>query len=181
MRSPEMGGTPPPPKEAKPRYIVGAKKNPDGTMDYSGAMTWNGPKNSESQKTPEFQQDIKAIITYLDELDSLLDQKTFKPGWKPLDTHLNRNITGITAFVRVLDQVSPEEFRVLVQKVRSVETKIRQALDVCKAEKIKREIGINKNRDGLQGEYVPDSTFMWLEKEGPAVLQSLKDLESRVK
>lgn len=181
MKNSEMGGMPPAPKEEKPRYVVGAKKNPDGSMDYSKAASWDGPKSgAEKEKTPEFQQDVQAIIKHLDKLNELLDEENFRLGWSQLDTHLNHNITGITAFERVLSQVSPAEYDAIVHKAGQVENKLRQALDLCKAEKVKEEIWHKNHGNGPKAEYVSDSTFMWLEKEGPAVMQSLKELRGKV-
>jgi len=39
----------------KPRYIVGAKRNTDGTWDYSGAASWEGPKKEPTVKPPSGQ------------------------------------------------------------------------------------------------------------------------------
>lgn len=172
-----MGGfSSEPQKEKKPKekFIVGARRNPDRTMDYSKAMTWDGPKSgAEKEKTPEFQQDVQAIMKHLDKLDELLDPENFSPGWSQLGTHLNHNITGITAFERVLSQVSPEEYNAIAQKASQIESKLQQALDRSKAEQIKRE-------QDMGGEYVYKDVFMWLEKEGPAVMQSLKELRDKV-
>ena len=35
---------PPEPNEKKPRFFVGAEKNPDGTWDYSRALEWEDPE-----------------------------------------------------------------------------------------------------------------------------------------
>jgi len=60
MRSPEMGGFPPeqPPKEEKPKreFVVGAKKNPDGTMDYSRAMTMADPEGKFAKAADEAEE-----------------------------------------------------------------------------------------------------------------------------
>jgi len=174
MKNPEMGGIPPAPKEEKPRYVVGAIKNPDGSMDYSKAASWDGPKSSaEKAKTPEFQQDVQAIMKHLDKLDEFLDPENFRPGWSQLGTQLNHNITGITAFERVLSQISPAEYDAIDQKAGQIENKLQQALDRCKAEQLKRD-------QDMGGEYVYKDVFTWLEKEGPAVMQSLKELRDKV-
>jgi len=174
MKNPEMGGMPPTPKEEKPRYVVGAKKNPDGSIDYSRAATWSGPKSGEQkEQTTEFQQDVKAIMKHLDNLDELLDPEKLRPGWGQLGTHLNQNVTGITAFKRVLSEVSPEEYNVLVQKAGQIEDKMEQALNKVKDAKLKRE-------QGEGGEYIDEGVFIWLEKEGPAVMESLKELRDIV-
>jgi len=175
MKNPEMSEMPPAPKEEKPRYVVGVEKNPNGSMDYFKAMTWDSPKSdAEKEKTPEFQQAVQAIMKYLDKLDKLLDPDNFRPGWSQLNTHLNLNIMGITAFERVLSQISPEEYDAVSQKASQIEVKMQQALDKCKAEGIKREIHLGGK------DYKDNPTFLWLEKEGPYVMQSLKELRDKV-
>jgi len=44
MNTAERGGVPPEPNIDKPRFAVGAKKNPDGTWDYSRAMEMQDPE-----------------------------------------------------------------------------------------------------------------------------------------
>jgi len=67
MRNPEMGGfTPEQPKEEKPqaekpRYVVGAKQNPDGSWDYSKAMTMLSKE--ESQEAIERAKQREEIIS----------------------------------------------------------------------------------------------------------------------
>ena len=51
----------------KPRHIVGAKKNPDGTWDYSQAASYEGPKNEASSK-PASEQDLEKRKKELDEI-----------------------------------------------------------------------------------------------------------------
>lgn len=124
---------------------------------------------TEKIETVEFQEYVQKILRHLDTLDELLDPAKFKPGWGPLPTHLNLNISGILAFRRVLSETSTEERQAMAQKADVIEEKMRRALDLCNAEKVKRE------RD-MGGEYVTEETFKWLEKEGPAVMQSLREL-----
>ncbi len=51
----------------KPRYIVGAQKNPDGTWDYSKAASWEGPKKEQTTKPPS-EQDLEKRKKELDEI-----------------------------------------------------------------------------------------------------------------
>lgn len=48
-------------------YIVGAKKNPDGTWDYSQAASWEGPKQEQPAKQPST-QDLEKRRRELDEV-----------------------------------------------------------------------------------------------------------------
>ena len=68
MRNPEMGGFTPEqqpeeekPQTEKPRYVVGAKKNPDGSWDYSKAMVMLSEE--ESQDAIEKAKQREEIIT----------------------------------------------------------------------------------------------------------------------
>lgn len=156
-------------KEPTPSYLVGVKKNPDGSLDYSQAATWEGLK-SYKEKEPELREDVQKILKHLDQLDEVLAQDIFKLNSSNLDRNLNHNLTAITAFSRVLDTISRHEYAAIIHKAHRIEDKMRQALDKCKAEKIKRE-------HDMGGEYVHESTFRWLEQEGPAVMKSLATLK----
>ncbi|MDP3771800.1 MAG: hypothetical protein Q8Q94_00280 [bacterium] len=63
MKSPEMGGSTPeqPSEQEKPksRIFVGAKRNPDGTMDYSKAMTMDDPEGKIARGFEKAEQDRK--------------------------------------------------------------------------------------------------------------------------
>lgn len=167
MKNPEMGGVSPEPNKEGGRRFVGAQKNPDGTWDYSHAMS----VESSKENSEEFQKYVQKILNHLDKLDELLDSATFKPGWPQLGTLLNQNITGITAFKRVLEKVSQEEYDAIVQKANIVEKNMKLALAFCEAEKTKRDEG----EDGTT--YVDNATFAFLRDEGPAVLEALHKLE----
>lgn len=57
-----MGGfTPEQPEEEKPRYVVGAKQNPDGSWDYSKAMVMLS--NEESPEAVERAKQREEIIS----------------------------------------------------------------------------------------------------------------------
>ena len=164
-------------REVKPTYIVGAKKNPDGSMDYSKSASMIWPKeagipdnqHNSANEAPEHQEYVKSILKHLDWLNDLLDMNNFRPEQASLSTHLNMNITGILSFERVLSWVSDTERIAITNKANEVEGKMQQALDVCKSESVKREAW-------MDGKYVHQSVFNWLAKEGPAVISSLKEL-----
>jgi len=56
MNTAERGGMPPEPNEDKPRFVVGAKKNPDGTWDYSRSMEMKDPEGKLAKGVEEMKQ-----------------------------------------------------------------------------------------------------------------------------
>lgn len=167
------------------RVFVGTRKNPDGSIDYSRAMELkmdkgqqNESKDIEQVEDAEFSKDVQAILKHLDGLDKLLDPKSFKADWPGLDRTLNMNITGITAFRRVLSEVSAQEADAMLQKAQQVENKMQQALDICEAERIKREKFYKDEKVDGKVMYISDETINWLKNEGPLVMKSLRDLHT---
>ncbi len=150
-----------------------SNEDANDTMDYSNEMTGDEPQDPEEQKSPEFQQYVKVIMKNLDNLNEILAPKNFRPGSSQLITQLNYNIMKITDFKRVLSQVSPMEYNAIAQKASQIENKLQQALNICKAEQKKR-------KQDMGGEYVYKDVFKWLEKEGPAVMRSLKALRNKI-
>ncbi|MEK7664633.1 MAG: hypothetical protein AAB361_00655 [Patescibacteria group bacterium] len=180
----------------KRKLIIGAKKNPDGTIDYSSAVEWDGShtekqgkkdekerklenteevEEKEEGKIPEFQRDVKAILKNLDELGGLLDAKSFRPHWPGLSAHLNKCITGITAERRALGEISLSEATAMAQRAQEVESKMKDALEIIKL-KGKIEVEIFKDRKKSIG--VDSEVSSWLSDEGPKVMQSLISLHT---
>jgi len=174
-----------PPDKAKRKLIIGAKKNPDGTIDYSTAGEWDGShtekqgekndEEKEEEKTSEFQKDVKSILENLDELGGLLDAKSFRPHWEGLSAHLNKCITGIIAERRALGAISLGEATAMAQKAKEVENKMKDALEIIK---LKGNIEVETLKDRKTTVGIDSEINSWLSGEGPKVMQSLTDLHT---
>lgn len=86
MNTAERGGVPPEPNEDKPRFVVGAEKNPDGTWDYSRAMEWKDPEGKLAKGFEESQKREKEARAKRLEIP-----KEVKPGSAEMSWYTMRN------------------------------------------------------------------------------------------
>jgi hypothetical protein len=87
MNTAERGGVSPEPSEGRPRFIVGAKKNPDGTWDYSHAMEWKDPSGKLAKGFEELKKQEQEARAKRLEIP-----KDVKPGSAEMVRYTIRNI-----------------------------------------------------------------------------------------
>jgi hypothetical protein len=118
MNTEERGGMPPEPNEEKPRFVVGAKKNPDGTWDYSRAMEWKDPEGKLAKGFEESKKREKEARA-----ERLEIPKDIKPGSAEMAWYTMRNtiIVNEEAANRARKEGNPDERREALIKAQKMQ------------------------------------------------------------
>ncbi|OGY45644.1 MAG: hypothetical protein A2744_03085 [Candidatus Buchananbacteria bacterium RIFCSPHIGHO2_01_FULL_44_11] len=122
----------------------------------------------------EFQQYIKKMLDDLDSLNSLLDEELFSPDQRTR-TQLNFLAGDITAYERVIEQLSGQEFDALMNKVQAIESKIERITQIAREKSASAGSLPSAMNMKTDGEAVVD----WLEVQIPSMLRNLKNLEAK--